>query len=277
MQQQELEQAQQASLDLIDYFHTLCEKLNLKYYIIAGTMLGAVRHRGYIPWDVDLDVGMFRPDYEKLKEYFLNNDDETVFYSHYLNNKQHNSPHAILYLKNTIFIDTRIKSTKNQSWRGLILDIFPLDNPPDDDKKKLQQAKKLNKYKKILYYKNFYTSEKNSKLKIVFKKIIHMLLKVYRYRKLLSRLDKLEQKYNSNNSSKVVSMSSGYKYQKQLFDIQVFGNPKLYQFGSKKYYGVHEYDQYLTQLYGDYMTPAPHVDLFDEYKYFIFKDNRERK
>lgn len=277
MTKNDLVSAQQNSLELMDIFHNLCTKLKLKYYIIGGTLLGAVRHKGFIPWDIDLDVAMPRIDYEKLKEYYLHYDDGDVFYSHYLTNKSHSSPHAVLYLKGTKFIDLRIKSQLNEKWRGLILDVFPLDESPLCEKEIIAQSKKLHRIKRILYYKNLYVFEKNSKFVVFLKKSLRMLLKLLPYRFLLKKLDKIEQKYNGVNSNYFVSMSSGYSYKKQYMKKEIYGEPVLYDFSGRKYFGVNNFDSYLSQLYGDYMTPAPHNDIFDEFKYFVFENNRKVK
>ena len=89
---EEIRKYQLAQLELIDVVNNLCSELNLTYYIIGGTLLGAVRHKGFIPWDPDIDIAMPRDDYEKLRQYFAENKSDRYFYQHYSTEKNHLFP-----------------------------------------------------------------------------------------------------------------------------------------------------------------------------------------
>ncbi len=79
MKKEDIRNYQLKQIVLLDEIDRVCKKLHLTYYLIAGTLLGAVRHGGFIPWDVDLDIAMPRNDYQKLKEYYLTNPSEDFF------------------------------------------------------------------------------------------------------------------------------------------------------------------------------------------------------
>ena len=96
-----IKKLQQVELVLLKKTHEICENLGIRYYLIGGTLLGAVRHGGFIPWDVDIDIAMPRNDYELFKQYWENNKDTDFFYQDYTTEKNHTSCHAILKLKDT--------------------------------------------------------------------------------------------------------------------------------------------------------------------------------
>ena len=104
---------QQKLLDILKWFHLFCEENNLKYYAIGGTMLGVVRHKGFIPWDDDIDVGMPREDYNKFIELTKNKQfDKYVVESIYDNNKDFFYPMVKIYDTTTTLIEnTRYKRT----------------------------------------------------------------------------------------------------------------------------------------------------------------------
>ena len=131
---------QLAQLDLIREIDRVCKELGIDYYLIGGTLLGAIRHGGFIPWDTDMDIAMRRSDYEKFGQYWLERDDDRFFYQHYKTEKNHLSPHAILKIKNTHIYYNKDTEKYKVKFDGLFLDIFPLDEPPAE--KKLQ-AKQL--------------------------------------------------------------------------------------------------------------------------------------
>ena len=89
---EEVRKYQLAQLELMRLMHELCDKLNLTYYLIGGTLLGAVRHGGFIPWDPDIDIAMPREDYEKIREYFSQLDSDRYLYQHYSTEKNHLFP-----------------------------------------------------------------------------------------------------------------------------------------------------------------------------------------
>ena len=118
-------------LDLLEKLQDVCARHGLRYFACGGTLLGAIRHKGFIPWDDDIDVVMFREDYEKLLEIAPLEFTEPYFFQTAFNDQKYSRGHAQLRNSNTTAILHTEKGcyTFNQ---GIFLDIFPLDAVPDD-------------------------------------------------------------------------------------------------------------------------------------------------
>ena len=170
-----LKHLQQVEIKILKYFIEICEKNNLTYFMYAGSLLGAIRHQGFIPWDDDIDVIMFREDFEKLNKILENDLDEKYHFFNVLNEETYHYTWGRLTLKNTLFKEwwgDQVDYTPN-----IFLDIFILDNVPKDKYKKFIQKWKsftlnmLTSYS-ILKFKN------DSKLKEIFQQTIYYLIKI---------------------------------------------------------------------------------------------------
>ncbi len=243
---------QNTLLNVMIDFHAFCVKHSIEYYMIGGTMLGAYRHKGFIPWDDDMDVGMTRDHYEKFLEKVKA---EKPFAVH---NFRTDSP--ISFCLTRIYIDDmRIDWEMDPVLDNqLYFDIFVLDNVPDDVKLQKKQAYKIQKYKKIINRKATYRYG-NTKLKRAIKYLIHLLLLPLPYNYLVSKVDKTMQSYSVDNKSKYIcSMNSQYSYERQKMQRTIFGKPKLYEFEGHSFYGVEKPELYLEHLFGsDYMSLPP--------------------
>ncbi|NBH14352.1 LicD family protein [Lachnospiraceae bacterium] len=126
---QKMKKVWAVQLNLLDYFDKLCRKHQLRYFVDYGTLLGAVRHQGFIPWDDDIDVVMFRDDYEKLKEIALEEVASPYFFQ--------NSYTDIMIWAFSKLRDGRTTAIEfpdfpPQFHQGIFIDIFPMDDVPDD-------------------------------------------------------------------------------------------------------------------------------------------------
>ena len=275
MTKEELRTYQLIQLELLDYFHTFCVENNLCYYLIGGTLLGAVRHKGFIPWDPDIDVAIPRKDYEIFKEKMLDNGNDKYYYSHYLTEKNHASPHALLRLKKTHVIINGKKS-KHEDSDGIYLDIFPLDYPPENKRLQKKQENSIKRIRKIIYYKRCTIFDKNKHIKNALKWFISICLKPISLRFLNKRLDKIEMKYSNISSNYLVSMSSHYSYSKQMIKKDVYGKPKNILFEGKYYYSPNNEKAYLEQIFGkNYMEPPNESSRYDFLESFDFVDDRK--
>ena len=135
------DQLKEIQLDLLKKFINACEKLNLEYYIIAGTLIGAIRHKGFIPWDDDIDVAMKRKDYNvfiKRAQEFLPQEDYFVQTS--ASDPEWPMNYCKLRNSKTTFVECSVK--KLHINHGVYIDIFPLDYYPEDEKVAKQYERK---------------------------------------------------------------------------------------------------------------------------------------
>lgn len=266
MTETEIRNYQLSQLELLEQTDKICTELNIHYYMIAGTVLGAIRHGGFIPWDADIDIAMKREDYEKFRTYWLENPSERFVYQHYSTEKNHLSPHAILRIKGThVFYKEREVGTFCPQHDGIYMDIFPLDDAPIQESKQKKQMKKIKFIKRVIDFKIARTyGSQTGMLKRILKKIIQICLTPFSLQYLNKILDDTMKKHDGAGSGYIVSMASHYSYWKQLMPIEMYGDPIRVNFENRLFCAPAKIDEYLKKLYGDYMKLPPEDKRFSE-------------
>lgn len=266
MTKEEFRQFQLAQMPLLLEFRRICELHNLKYYLAAGTMLGAVRHGGFIPWDPDIDIIMPRSDYEKFLKFCEIDLDSKYYLAYYMNDKNHYNPHAKIYINNTIIVYSNANFRKGQKDHpGIYIDVAPLDKAPEDFEKQNKQARKILFYGRIRYYKQGIIYSKGFLgYKVVIKKLIKWALFLIPLQWVNRKQDQEMQRYNATDSELVCDMPSKYPYLRMVVNKSVYGNPTPIIFEGETFNGPENIDAYLKQYYGDYMS-VPSTDQQDEF------------
>ena len=252
-----IEQLKTAELKLFKNFIEICNNYNLKYFLLGGSCLGAVRHKGFIPWDDDIDVGMPRSDYNKFLEIAQNELPENIFLQTYETDSEYPMNFAKLRNGNTTFIEKSTSKLKIN--HGIWIDIFPLDGISDNN---LRQSLLLMKYSLYSYgiSQVFYFEKK--KTHIALKQIVKIIIKkatkiIYSdIKKTVKKREKLMQKY-SYDDSKLIANYGGAWGKREIVPKEYFGNGVKGIFEGIEVMLPEDYDKYLTSLYGDYMTPPP--------------------
>ena len=170
-----LKHQQQVSMKILKYLIEICEEHKLTYFMYGGTLIGAVRHHGYVPWDDDIDVIMFREDFEKLNKILEKNIDCKFRFMNCLNEKTYHYTWGRLMLKNTLFKEwwaDQVDYTPN-----IYIDIFILDNIPNNKFKRFIHRWKcyflnmLSSYSSIKY-------ENDSKIKKIIQQTVYYTMKI---------------------------------------------------------------------------------------------------
>lgn len=228
-------------------FHEVCQSEGITYYMNSGTMLGAIRHEGFIPWDDDVDLGLFRSEYERLcalPENVWGPDYELVTFH---NRKEYPYCFAKLYDKNSTIVEKGYASCVG----GIYLDIFPHDG-----------AGNYLLTSKLRYYMNFarywlliysLLGEKKSNP-------VKRLLKAWAdTRPVRAWQHALEKSITQLDADKCEYVSNfiGRHRTREVFPKKFFGTPILYKFEDTQFYGPEMADEYLTWLYGDYHQLPP--------------------
>jgi lipopolysaccharide cholinephosphotransferase len=247
-----LRRLQLTELEILNEVVRICEKNKLQYFLIGGTLLGAIRHKGFIPWDDDLDIAMPREDYEKFilssknelsKEYWLHCSGTDPNYW---------LPFAKVRKKGTVFDEYNSRNIVAN--KGIYIDIFPLDNAKKE--KSLFQSiqallcKKLSSI--ILWKRGFF----EGKPKIA----INIILKIVKHKSLME-LSTYQQKvmsiYKKSNSKYFVNLGSNYNYTKQTIPKDKYYPPVKVEFEGKLFNAPNDWDYILNRIYGDYMKLPP--------------------
>ena len=251
-----LKHLQSLELMILKDFIKICEENNLTYYIYAGSLLGAVRHNGFIPWDDDLDVVMFRDDYEKFKKIFLSTPNDK--YELLSNETSDDYFHLLskLMIKDTLFEEEWVSQVDFHI--GINMDIFVLDDLADGKFKRFYQLKKSFLYNKLLIMSKI----KLDDLPLLTKIITHSgyyflnLLKInpsFLNRRCLSFL----KKYRDDSCECVFDISATAEEYPLIYNKKYFSQIVKLKFEDIEVNAPINYDNILTNLYGNYMELPP--------------------
>ncbi|WP_421038372.1 LicD family protein [Streptococcus hyointestinalis] len=270
---------QNKELDILKKFIEVCQEYNLTYYVVGGTLLGAVRHKGFIPWDDDIDVAMPRKDFERLKE---------------IERKAFTYPYRCISEENTpthtkAFMNIQDKSTKLlmtysniKQEASLWIDVFPIDGMPSHPLKRFIHEKKYLLRRMFVQLSQFNTIvNQNKENRPLSERLVIATAKVINFEKLLN-YKKMQEKYI--NTLKKYDMSEDYSgnltgaYKlKEIVPTKFWGEGSLLDFEDIKVNAPVDYRGYLQAIYGDSYMELPPVEQRVPHQYEIISlgDNHE--
>lgn len=243
-------------LDILDEFSDYCEKNGLTYYLTYGTLIGAVRHKGYIPWDDDIDVMMPRKDYERFLDGF-NKDTHAAnirAISHAID------PRYYLPFAKVANTSTVLQEEVNSDFQiGVYIDVFPLDNLGNDFETAKKLMKKAFRYNEIIILKNLKLNRSRKWYKNAVLGIGKTFARLWNRDKVIEKLNNFEPIQDKGEFTKYVGMINGIYYgdERGIFESKWFEDTVKVEFEGKKYRTNKAYDAFLRQYYGDYMELPP--------------------
>lgn len=233
----------------------ICEKHDIKYFILAGTLLGSVRHKGFIPWDDDMDIGMLREDYNKFLDVCKKELDEKYFLQTWDTDSEYPFSYAKIRLKNTHFIEAF--SEKSKMHNGIFIDIFPFDAVPDNAFAQKIQGIKYFVCKRLLWIKKGLGENiKANKKKYLKYNLFLFVSRFFKYESIKNYFYKTQLKYNHFTTEKIVTDGSN-RYKKESIKRNWADNLVLTAFEGEEFYSFRDKEEYLTYFYGDYNKLPP--------------------
>lgn len=270
-----IQESQQAALNVLIKFDRICKENNFRYFLIYGTLIGAIRHNGFIPWDDDIDVMMPREDYDRFVRHVFNNSEDLLPF------KFHNRSNTDNYWYSVSrFSDMTYKYINLDIWGqnidiGVFIDIYPWDNygnSREDAERLFYNVRKENE--KYMHYINTKNSN-DGMIKSLERKLLSSALLIVKGKDYSKKIDSIVREYILSNTSE------SDKYIGHLFGaagIRQYEKSKLmnleaipHEFAGHTFNIPAAYDYILRTGYGDYMQLPPEKDRHPTHDYEIIK------
>lgn len=268
----EMAEVQKVSLTMMKKIAEICERKGFRYFLYGGTLLGAVRHKGFIPWDDDIDIGMPRPDYEKFCSYCKLHEKEIYPYRLFNMDTVKGYPYMIGRMS-----DDRYKievQNEDDFGMGIFVDIYPLDGLGNTEEGAKALMRKLRKYPRLMFlstrqHYQFGTTKgwKKRLLKIPAFLYAKFMGKNYFKKKILEIVDLT----NYENSKFMGCAVWGSGNILRCYDKNILGDFVLADFEDTQFRIPENYDYFLTIEFGDYMKLPPVKDRIYHHLYMAYK------
>ncbi len=254
-------------IELLKEFDSFCKQHNLRYCLTQGTLLGAVRHKGFIPWDDDVDISMFRPDYDKLIKLADEMPESCRFFS------RENLPyHSRLYgrICNMDYVSVdAYYSEKTCGYFGI--DLFPIEAVPSSEEEYNKLAKKIKILRQMFIFSNSALFKGDGFLRaFIIKPLPIIICKILGAKRIYKWYMDAVSKISFDEADSLSLICAVYTY-KEKFPKSDYLDLEEIEFEGLKLPAVKNYDAYLKQLYGDYMKLPPEEKRVAHHTFKIYK------
>lgn len=232
------------NLEAIDH---VCREHGLRYYLWAGTMLGAVRHKGFIPWDDDMDICMPRPDYEQLISHWR----EWLPQPYEVIAPETDPTYPYPFAKIEDASTTVLERPDFKFLEGVYIDVFPIDGVPSDEQERKRHFKRYKLWRHLLFLRGRDPFKHGHGPRSWLPWLLH---KTFSLAWLQRKVRSYMVKYDYEQSAYVCDYDDGLR---GCIEKRLLGTAQEYPFEGKRFMGVEHYDEYLSNKYGDYMQLPP--------------------
>lgn len=250
------EELKKIEIDMLRFFRDTCEEHGLTYYLAFGTLIGAVRHKGFIPWDDDIDILMPRKDYEKLQSLTIEDRWSDYRFLSYKSEPRYGYPWIKLACKK---VELRPSRFNNGFLYGTSLDIFALDSIEGNSEEIIPKTDKIkNSFLYDMKIRQFYAGvNQGNKINKLIRKLYYNIIGS-RMGSAYSLIDATEKKIKSISSDDAKYCVYVFDRYSSLWEKKWFGDKPVYlEFEGEKFRVPENYDKVLRESYGDYMKLPP--------------------
>lgn len=255
MERELLRKVQLTQLEIAREIKRVCEENDIRYFLSDGTFLGAVRHKGFIPWDDDMDMGMLRADYEKFCRIAPKKLKQEYVLQTWYTEPNYGLPFGKVMKRNTVYLEG--KKTRRLKENGFYVDIFPFDDVPAEPGEQQDLARRLQSIYRVKLMKSGYTPWIEDGTYRWKKRLGYLY---YQVKALFVSQQDLAKGYDALAVSIPESGIVREEYPGSApvyFQREWFENLAEYTFEGERFPAPANYDGYLTAMYGDYMQPPP--------------------
>ncbi len=258
------EEVKRVQIGILDYVDQYCREHGIKYWIDYGTLLGAVRHGGYIPWDDDIDISMLRSDYEKFKQSFNASGEQRYQFICVDNYPAFHNIIGKVLDTNTVLYEPAVNGVK----LAVNIDISILDNAPDNDRAIKNIYNKYNLYRYFHHVQSGLYSSRLSRVKLAVSKVLHLLFKLLPENYFVKKQIKSMSRYANTDTDKVANFTQRKWW---VYNKSAFTSTVPIEFEGKTYTAPSDYKGWLRTCYGDYMTLPPVEERITHHDYAAYK------
>lgn len=244
MREISLEESKRICFDILKYIDRVCRDHHINYSLGEGTLLGAVRHKGFIPWDDDIDLLMTRTDMEKFLSVY--HDEQYEMYHVRRDCNYWNTVARITNPRTAVYF-----GDSKRSIHGIWVALTPVDNIPDDDQVWDCMQKRIGRWVKLCRQKKGVVPL-DGKLMGLFERVLFKLKPINWFD---NKFKRIVTAYNGQPTKRMSKLN--IRYEPFVFPSSVFDGYTDLEFEGQKFMAIKHYDEYLTLMYGDYMTPPP--------------------
>ena len=277
MNKEELKELQKVELKTVKEILKIFDAHQIRYFMLGGTLLGAIRHKGFIPWDDDIDLGVPRKDYDRFLEVASKELPPHLKAVTFEDEKDAERPIYYCQVKD---LNTEIvqhiakKDYKTNVW----IDIFPLDGMPDNPAQRKIHCFRLLYWRMRLQFSMFDENvHLHRKSRPLHEKALIRFYQITKFGShskpydIMKKLDKAMRMYDYDRQNFIINFKGTWKL-KEMFPKKVYSEGKMYPFEDIEMRGPENYDYVLSQMYGDYMTPPE--DTPDRYEHHSIEINK---
>lgn len=244
-----------AQMDLLIELDRICQKFDIPYFLIGGTLIGAIRHDGFIPWDDDIDVGMLHEDYERFFEACARELDPQYVLHDW--NADPGSPHPYgkLKIRGTHYPEALSKNSTMDD--GIFIDVFPYDNAPDSIPLRRLQEAQIFLLRKLLLVRCGFELDGGSRIKKLIYGTLGILSRLRSAESWKRSFKKVQHRYNTSPTQVSVNMCGAYRYDRESKPRAMLEQLTRHTFEGRMFCVPRDYDSFLRSCYGDYMQLPP--------------------
>ncbi len=267
-----LDEIKKVSLDILIEISKICDTQGIKYFLAYGTLIGAIRHNGFIPWDDDVDIMLPRNDYNCLTQYFIENEKELYPLKLFSTSVNKKYPYVINRICNVEYVINT--DNEEDCGMGIFVDLYPLDGMGNDYSKAKMKKIRANIYSSLCFlstrikYKRSFTK---GKIKQVLKEPAFMISHLFGKDFFVNKLKKIQEKTEYKDSKYVGNLVWSTYMLKDIYMRKWFRTSVDVEFEGHFVKAPIGYHEYLTSIYGDYMMLPPQNERYAHHFYEAYK------